>query len=229
MLCHDRSNTRAGARRRRGVYKLMCLQLTNTIIGSGVLALPAALPRGSALGSTCLFSHCSARTVTPACRRRSLRAPRRRSAVATTALRSRRWTWLSSSSAASPLVPHRRRRQPPIAQRALPDVAQAREPRILFAALAVLLLALKQPDNLRLVSAASPCCAGIALLAVSEMFADRDARACLVDQHPKNLPIFVSALRAIRTSSRSTTNSGTRAAAPGHGRHGRAGPWPSTL
>ena len=88
---------------------------------------------------------------------------------------------------------------PIVAQRALPDVAFAarREPWILFAALVVTPLALKKKlDNLRLVSAASLlCCAGIALLVVSEMFAsDRDAETSYVVadfRTLKNLPIFV--------------------------------------
>ena len=88
---------------------------------------------------------------------------------------------------------------PIVAQRALPDVAFAarREPWILFAAFMVLPLALKRKlDNLRLVSAASLlCCAGIALLVVSEMFAsDRnvDTRYVVADFRTlKNLPIFV--------------------------------------
>ena len=185
--------------------------LTNTIIGSGVLALPAAFATcGSALGSGllvlfALFSahglhllSLSAQIVADGNSTASFRA-----VAAAAAPRFATFVDLAVvikcfGVACSYLIVVGDS-LPIVAQRALPDVAFAarREPWILFAAFMVLPLALKRKlDNLRLVSAASlVCCGGIALLVVSEMFAsDRDAETSYVVadfRTLKNLPIFV--------------------------------------
>jgi len=184
--------------------------LTNTIIGSGVLALPAAFATcGSALGSGlllvfALFSAHGLHLLSLSAQIVDGNGAASFRAVASAAA-PRFATFVDLAVvikcfgvACSYLIVVGDS-LPIVAQRALPDVAFAarREPWILFAAFMVLPLALKKKlDNLRLVSAASlVCCAGIALLVVSEMFAsDRDADTSYVVadfRTLKNLPIFV--------------------------------------
>ena len=186
--------------------------LTNTIIGSGVLALPAAFATcGSALGSGlllvfALFSahglhllSLSAQIVAEGNEKTasfravaSAAAPRFATFVDLAVV-------IKCFGVACSYLIVVGDSLPIVAQRALPDVAFAarREPWILFAAFMVLPLALKKKlDNLRLVSAASLlCCGGIALLVVSEMFSsDRDAETSYVVadfRTLKNLSIFV--------------------------------------
>jgi amino acid permease len=192
--------------------------LTNTIIGSGVLALPAAFAMcGSALGSglLLLFALFSAHGLhllslsaqiieerrssagdppTPASFRQvaSAAAPRFASCVDLAVM-------IKCFGVACSYLIVVGDSLPIVAQRALPDVPWAgrREPWILFAAFVVTPLALKKKlDNLRLVSAASLlCCGGIALLVVTEMFSsDRavDTNYVVFDGATlKNLPIFV--------------------------------------
>ena len=185
--------------------------LTNTIIGSGVLALPAAFATcGSALGSGlllvfALFSahglhllSLSAQIVAEGSGTASFRAVASAAAPRFATFVDLAVVIKCFGVACSYLIVVGDS-LPIVAQRALPDVAFAarREPWILFAALVVTPLALKRKlDNLRLVSAASlVCCAGIALLVVSEMFAserDVDTALAVADFRTlKNLPIFV--------------------------------------
>ena len=183
--------------------------LTNTIIGSGVLALPAAFATcGSGLGSGLLlvFALFSAHGLHLLSLSAQIVDGDKASFRAVAAAAAPRFATFVDLAvvikcfgvACSYLIVVGDS-LPIVAQRALPDVAFAarREPWILFAALVVTPLALKRKlDNLRLVSAASlVCCGGIALLVVSEMFAsDRDAetRYVVADFRTlKNLPIFV--------------------------------------
>ena len=183
--------------------------LTNTIIGSGVLALPAAFATcGSALGSGlllvfALFSAHGLHLLSLSAQivdgdKASFRAVASAAAPRFATFVDLAVVIKCFGVACSYLIVVGDS-LPIVAQRALPDVAFAarREPWILFAAFMVLPLALKKKlDNLRLVSAASLlCCGGIALLVVSEMFSsDRDAETSYVVadfRTLKNLSIFV--------------------------------------